>query len=430
MGVGRLSMRLSVLGAFFALVNPTIDHNRSGLAAQTPPSLPGRLTVRPSEMATGTRTASAGEQAVDSIADYLVYVPQSCVGTQRCPLVVVLHGGGGDASEQLDRQQEFADQHGMILLLGTSVVPGRWDVMGYYAERKVTMDPGTRLVRAMPDDEDVRNIDAAMKYVLKKYAIDPNKIALLGMSDGGSYTLFLGRNNLDIFSRLAAMSPGVPFNGAGPQNPSTQVFLLGGIAEDGFFRSSLKAANELESTQQTVKRALLLRGHAQRQQDYALMFAWLKESWAPTATQTPPPPRAISADSVVALNEKVMTQMTEFWTSLMAQSSEIIEAGQTTHRTHVLVPVGARQLLLPMFDVPALAAQYPEVAADLEAAGLTARQAEDYGIALASARATKVGGTEAGSVAPESALAKNVEFLDTHADALEAFQETRFFNGQ
>jgi phospholipase/carboxylesterase len=167
------------------------------------------------------------------------------------PLVVILHGGGGDSHEQMDWMREFAEKNDMIMLVPTATAPGRWDVIYNYAGQGDGEYP------------DVKNIDAAMKQVLRKYAIAPDRIALAGMSDGGSYSLFLGRANMDIFSRIAPLSPSIYYNEPGPQNSQTQFFLAGGLLEggSGFFSNPIQVAHELRQTRNPAKQVLMLRPH-------------------------------------------------------------------------------------------------------------------------------------------------------------------------
>jgi predicted esterase len=317
----------------------------------------------------------------------------------------------------------------MILLLGTSVVPGRWDIIDYFSRGELTADSSSNMfIRAMPGEPDVRNIDAAMQHVLRSYAVDPQKIALLGMSDGGSYTSFLGRNNLDVFDRLVALSPGLPFHGAGPANPKTRAFVLGGIAEVGFLQGALTAGDAMEKAGHQVDRALLLRGHEQRRQDYDLAFTWLKKSW--TSGSTTLPSRVVTADSVAELTVEQVQKLTTLWTALMKAPDSIRSAGRSTNQAQIVVPVGGTQMVLPMFDIPALAARYPSVAADLEAAGLTAKDAERFTIAALSAIATRQAKQTAGTVPVGSALEKNVEFVNEQLDAFKALTATGMWVAQ
>jgi hypothetical protein len=69
-----------------------------------------------------------------------------------------------------------------------------------------------------------------------------------------------------------------------------------------------------------------------------------------------------------------------------------------------------------MTDMAALAARYPTVAADLQAAGLTATQHDAYRVALISALVGRGTPKAAGVADPHSVLAQNMEFLRTHMD--------------
>ena len=88
------------------------------------------------------------------------------------------------------------------------------------------------------------------------------------------------------------------------------------------------------------------------------------------------------------------------------------------------MPVGTERPSVWMADMPALAAQYPSVAASLRAVGLTPQQHEAYRVALLSAMVARSVGSEAGTIEATSVLAKNIVFVDTHADELVALEAT------
>jgi len=388
---------------------------RAQSTAQTASTSPARLSVRPHTMATGTRTDSAGEHTLDSLPGYLVYVCTKCVGTRRVPLVVILHGGGLDSRDQMNYMQEFAEQYNMIMLVPTATSPGEWDMIANYGGSS----------GAYPD---VANIDAAMKQVLRKYAIDPDRIALAGMSDGGSYSLFLGRANLDIFSRIAPLSPGIYSNEPGPSNPSTQFFLAGGILEGGgFYQNPLGAGQELRQAGHPVKQVLMLRPHQQRSEDYAYMWSWLHDSWAEPNAAARPAPRAI-ADSSTRLTVDAVQRMMVFWGRFTQEPDSILTDARLAHLREFAVRAGEARLAVRMVDIPALAAQYPSVTADLERAGLTAAQEEAYRGALISAAATLAAGDIGGPVPPGSVLEENMHFMTTHRDIMNMLRATEMWS--
>jgi len=121
--------------------------------------------------------------------DGLVYVPKGYRADQPAPLVVMLHGAGGDAQQSLRILQSIADAEGFILL-APDARGATWDViLGEYGP-------------------DVIFIDQALAWVFERYAVDPAHLAIGGFSDGASYALSLGISNGDLFTHVLAFSPG------------------------------------------------------------------------------------------------------------------------------------------------------------------------------------------------------------------------------
>jgi phospholipase/carboxylesterase len=206
LSVRRCTMLLLRIVGAFIVQTPAI-------ALAQAPTEPMRLNVRPQEMATGTRNAQAGLQSldslndVDSVSDALVYVPKRSVGTQRVPLVVLLHGAGMNSSDMIDVDdrifQTLADSLGFILLALRSYQEGIWPYV-----RLIQVPDSFKGPDSTSRTEDVHRVGAAIRQVLRHYAIDPSRIALAGVSNGGGYTFALGYVNGDVFSRIIAWSPG------------------------------------------------------------------------------------------------------------------------------------------------------------------------------------------------------------------------------
>jgi len=117
-----------------------------------------------------------------------LFVPRRYTGDTPVPLVVALHGSGGSAAAWR-RWQPASEERGFVLLAPES--RGRtWDSV--YGE----IGP------------DARFIESALRYTFERCAIDPERIALVGFSDGASYALSLGPSNGDLFTHLIAFSPG------------------------------------------------------------------------------------------------------------------------------------------------------------------------------------------------------------------------------
>ena len=119
------------------------------------------------------------------------YVPATITGP--APLIVVLHGAGGDARYFLDQFKHEADQRGAILLSVQS--SGRT-----WAQRK-----------PKDDEADVANIKAAIAEMTAKAPIDRSRTTVMGFSDGASYALSIGMAYPGLFRTIVAFSPGFAF---------------------------------------------------------------------------------------------------------------------------------------------------------------------------------------------------------------------------
>ena len=121
--------------------------------------------------------------------DGLIYIPAGYKADQPMPLVVLLHGAGGDARGGLSILQSLADEFNLILLAPES--RGRtWDFIldGYGL--------------------DVAYIEQALAQTFSRYNIDASRLAVGGFSDGASYALSLGVTNGDLFTHVLSFSPG------------------------------------------------------------------------------------------------------------------------------------------------------------------------------------------------------------------------------
>src|SRR5262245_33522714 len=147
---------------------------------------PGRIVI-PAK--SSTQTASAGLQKLSG-RNGLLYVPTG--DAKPLPLLVLLHKAGGSASEWFvggGSYAPYADKGRFIILAPESpsptwgTGPKKW---GY----------------------DYLAINRALEETFARCAIDRNRLAIGGFSDGASYALSIGLANGDVFSYIVALSPG------------------------------------------------------------------------------------------------------------------------------------------------------------------------------------------------------------------------------
>ncbi|WP_114769453.1 alpha/beta hydrolase [Microvirga subterranea] len=176
------------------------DHARSG-----------RLQARPEAIAQpGDGSAGRHALGLGGKRDGILAVPSRFEPTKPAPLILGLHGAGGVAAQMLDLMADPAERHGVIVLAPESRGP-TWDVIrGGYGP-------------------DVSFIDQALQQTFRTYAIDPERIAIAGFSDGASYALSLGLTNGALFSDVLAFSPG--FMSPSRQDDLPRIFVSHGVQD-------------------------------------------------------------------------------------------------------------------------------------------------------------------------------------------------------
>jgi phospholipase/carboxylesterase len=133
-------------------------------------------------------TAGLTKMWDDKPASFL-YVPKSYDGTKPIPLVVGLHGAGQRSSMPLRLWTPHADSAGFALVVPESSGM-TWDaIRGEYGD-----DPAV--------------IDRALAYAFARLNVDTQRLIMQGFSDGASYGLGLALNNMELFPRVVANSPG------------------------------------------------------------------------------------------------------------------------------------------------------------------------------------------------------------------------------
>lgn len=103
--------------------------------------------------------------------------------------MVFLHGALRTVEAFVDGHKPLADQHG-VLVAAPYAVEGTWDAIHTGFGR------------------DVQALDRCLEWLFQRVPASTARLALAGFSDGATYTLGLGRANGDLFSRVAAYSPG------------------------------------------------------------------------------------------------------------------------------------------------------------------------------------------------------------------------------
>jgi phospholipase/carboxylesterase len=180
---------------------PGSERSDDAARLQVPPEPPGGEPPAP-----GLHPLGLGEAR-----DGLLYVPAGYERGRAAPLVVLLHGAGGDPRGGIDPFLRLADDNGLLL-----VAP---------ASRRETWD---RVVGSYGPD--VATVDRALARSFARLDVDRSRLAIAGFSDGASYALSLGLANDDLFTHVIAFSPG--FAAPGSRRGRPRLFVTHGLHDD------------------------------------------------------------------------------------------------------------------------------------------------------------------------------------------------------
>ena len=116
---------------------------------------------------------------------YSLYVPEYYAPDRSWPLVMALHGGSGNGRGFLWSWLRDARSLGAILVAPTATGP-TWALMG--------------------DDADTPNLNRILETVRSLWNVDPSRLLLTGMSDGGTFCYVSGLEAASPFTHLAPVS--------------------------------------------------------------------------------------------------------------------------------------------------------------------------------------------------------------------------------
>jgi phospholipase/carboxylesterase len=165
-----LAARLPPVSSFF--LNPDLREDADLLA---------RLVLPASEI-TGVihdRNEPGGR------GGFSLYVPEYYTPDRPWPLVMALHGGSGNGRGFLWSWLRDARSLGAILVAPTAM-GSTWALMG--------------------DDTDTPNLARILDFIRGRWTIDPARLLLTGMSDGGTFCYVTGLEGTSPFTHLAPIA--------------------------------------------------------------------------------------------------------------------------------------------------------------------------------------------------------------------------------
>jgi len=163
-----------------------------------PPRMPMTIPADPRVQQMSYQFAPTGEEM-----KYTLYVSSKVKPDVPAPLIVALHGMGGDSNFILrDKLVDLAEAGGYIV-----VAPMGYNVVGWYGSPVIVMGGGGGPKPANLAGLSELDVMTVLEIARSKYNIDPNRTYLMGHSMGGAGTIYLGQKHADLWAAAAAMAP-------------------------------------------------------------------------------------------------------------------------------------------------------------------------------------------------------------------------------
>lgn len=195
--VGTL-LGASLIVPCVALAQPPSGPPPGARPANGPPQMPMKIDPDPRVQQRTYHFADTNEDLA-----YTVFVSSKVQKGKPAPLIVALHGFGGDSNFIVrGKLVDLAEEGGYIV-----VGPMGYNVAGWYGSPVIVMGGGNEVKPANLRDLSEKDVLNVLEMARKEFTVDPNRTYLMGHSMGGAGTLFLGQKYASQWAAIAAIAP-------------------------------------------------------------------------------------------------------------------------------------------------------------------------------------------------------------------------------
>jgi predicted peptidase len=208
-------MRLIVLLLVALAIVPIQAQERPGFGAGSSSDELAKVPQTPG--AKGDQQRHYFFEAAAAEMPYRLYVPQSYDPARKTPLVVALHGYGGNQNyffAQLETLPDLLEQHGFLFVAPMGYTTGGWygaplDIPGNRPRNSGRpVPPVNQTPEELQRERALSEMDVmkVLELVSREYNVDPDRVYLMGHSMGGMGTYVLGQKYADKWAAIAPMS--------------------------------------------------------------------------------------------------------------------------------------------------------------------------------------------------------------------------------
>lgn len=163
-----------------------------------PPRMPMKIDPDPRVQQRSYRFQDTNEDLA-----YTLFVSSRVKKDKPAPLIVALHGFGGDSNFIVrGKLIDLAEEGGYIV-----VGPMGYNVAGWYGSPVIVMGGGTEVTPANLRELSEKDVLNVLDMARKEFNVDPDRTYLMGHSMGGAGTLFLAQKYAGQWAAAAAIAP-------------------------------------------------------------------------------------------------------------------------------------------------------------------------------------------------------------------------------
>lgn len=234
---------LAALALAGAVIRPGRALAALGDVAEYGPMDHLQTVIRPigAQFVPDARAASFRYIGLDKRRDAILYTPKDVDWSKPVPLVLVMHGKNGAATDAMPWFKSYANEHKFLILS----VPSRGSTWGY---------------EAGGIGADAAFIDRCLDWVASRFPLDPARLGVAGYSDGASFALCMGLQNGDVFSHVMAFEA-VSFTAPDARGKPKFFFSHGRMDEGTSLSNCLQMVKQLKDLGYDVSLDVHPKGH-------------------------------------------------------------------------------------------------------------------------------------------------------------------------
>ncbi len=158
-----------------------------------------------------------------------VRVPPSYDGSKPVPLVLILHGAGGQGSLYLSRcgWADKADKAGFIAAAPDGLPARPNETPSFLNNPRLWNSYILRPLSPRASIDDIAFFKALIKELEKRYKVDTGRVYLTGHSNGAGMTFRLGAEMADTFAAIAPVASTCSVPNPKPSRPVPTLFIIG-----------------------------------------------------------------------------------------------------------------------------------------------------------------------------------------------------------